>query len=685
MIRLGVDIGGTFTDFIALESGSGRATVWKRLTTPDDPSEAVVAGITELLAASDADPRDVSVVVHGTTLVANALIERKGSRVALLATRGHRDAIEIGRELRYDVYDLFLQRATPLVPRRMRFEVTERLAADGTELLPLDTNELEHLLSELLSIGIEAIAISLMHAYANPGHELAVERHVRQALPGCALSLSSQIAPVMHEYERTSTTVANAYVQPLMATYLERLGTAFCKQIPNAGFYIMLSNGGMASAAQAEAMPIQLVESGPAAGALAACHYARGSGFSDLIAFDMGGTTAKMCVIVNGSPERSQEMEVARWARFKRGSGLPLLVPSVDLIEIGAGGGSIAHMDKLGLLKVGPESAGAEPGPACYDRGGAQPTVTDANLVLGYLDERSFLGGRMHLNRQAAERALAELGGQLGLTTVQVARGIHDLVNENMAIAARRHVSERARDPREHALVAFGGSGPVHGYGLARRLKLQTLICPPAAGAASALGCLIAPARVELARSRLTPLDQLEWTSIYGLFAELQAEGRQLLAQARVAQEDVTVERSADMRYVGQGFEVPVTLPERDDVSALAEAFQREYERRMGHRLHDVPIEIVTWRLVATGPEHSVDLATLATERGATRPTGKRLAHFAEAGDFVLCDVYDRYVLAPGMCIAGPAIVEEHESTAVIGPGASARVDAQSNLVVTLT
>jgi N-methylhydantoinase A len=685
VIRLGIDIGGTFTDFIALDSASGRASVWKRLTSPADPSEAVVAGVEELLAVYGGEPSEVAVVVHGTTLVANALIERTGSTVALLATEGHRDALEIGRELRYDVYDLFLERPSPLVPRRLRFEVSERVAADGSELRPLDEEALERLLAQLDELGIEAVAISFLHAYANPAHELAAERLVRCRLPGRPVSISSHIAPVIHEYERTSTTVANAYVQPLMSRYLARLESAFHSLVPNASFSVMLSSGGMASAAQAEALPVQLVESGPAAGALAACHYARGSGLRDLIAFDMGGTTAKMCVIVDGAPERTQEMEVARWARFKRGSGVPLLVPTVDLIEIGAGGGSLARMDKLGLLKVGPDSAGAQPGPACYGRGGEQPTVTDANLVLGYLDPQSFLGGRMTLDRQAAERALSHLGDRLGLGLVQVARGIHDLVNESMAIAARRHVTERARDPRDHALVAFGGSGPVHAYGLARRLKITTLICPPAAGAASALGCLIAPASVELARSRLLQLDSLDWMELEALFEELEADARQVLSHARIAPEDVRVRRSADVRYVGQGFEVPVALPDPLNATTLAETFHRIYEVRMGRRLHNVPIEIVTWRVTASGPESMVDLTTLSLADGtSSEPKGRRVAHFAEGNGYVECDVYDRYALPVGACIQGPSIVEEHESTAVLGPGASAVVDAQRNLIVTV-
>ncbi|HVB09183.1 MAG TPA: hydantoinase/oxoprolinase family protein, partial [Bacillota bacterium] len=481
MIRLGVDIGGTFTDFVALDAESGRAWVWKRLTTPDDPSRAVLDGVDELLRQGDVNPADVSVLIHGTTLVANALIERKGARAGLIATEGHRDAIEIGREIRYDIYDLFLERPAPLVPRRLRLEARERVGATGEVLVPLDTEALARVVDGLRAEGVEAVAVCLLHAYANPAHEQQVEAAVRQGLPGVPVSISSRIAPESGEYERASTTVANAYVQPLMARYLARIQGSLAEKAPRARLYVVLSNGGLASAEQAQAVPVRLVESGPAAGAMAACRYAAGTGQRDLIAFDMGGTTAKMCVITAGRPATTHATEVAHRARFKKGSGIPLLVPTIHLIEIGAGGGSIARADALGLLKVGPQSAGADPGPACYGLGGQDATVTDANLVLGYLDEASFLGGRMRLDRGAAEAALLRLGSQLGLTAIEAARGIHELVNESMAIATRRHVTEQARDPGRHALVALGGGGPIHATGLARRLGIPTVICPPAA------------------------------------------------------------------------------------------------------------------------------------------------------------------------------------------------------------
>lgn len=689
MIKLGVDIGGTFTDFVCVDTSTGAARVWKTLTTPEDPGRAVIQGVQEFLDSGFAAAADVGLVVHGTTLVANALIERKGARTGLIGTLGHRDTLEIGREMRFDIYDLFLERPEPLVPRDRRLAVKERLNAAGAELIPLDEASVRAAALRLRRLRVDSVAVSLLHSYANQQHELAVERLLAEVLPGIPVSLSSRVAPVLGEYERTSTTAANAFVQPLMAAYLARLETALGALVPHAAFYVMLSNGGLAAARVAERIPVQLVESGPAAGTLAACRYAEGTGHSSLIAFDMGGTTAKMSVIEDGVPDRAHEMEVARRARFKRGSGIPLLVPTVRLIEIGAGGGSIAHADNLGLLKVGPESAGADPGPACYGLGGTRPTVTDANLVLGYLDPDHFLGGRMHLDRKAAERALAGLGAELSLDVVALARGIHDLVNESMAQAARRHVTERGLDPSRHALIAFGGSGPVHAYGLARRLKIGTIICPPAAGAASALGCLVAPANVELARSRVTRLGAVDRTALRALFDEMQREATTMLAAAGVAPTDMTFTRSADLRYVGQGFEIPVAVPAAflaGDGPALVASFTAAYERLFSRSLPGVEVEATTWRLLGSGPHGQVDVRSLAVQGGSgVSLLGGRPVHFSEAGGFLETPVYDRYSLRSGEAIAGPAVLQERESAVILGPGAAALVDSGQNVVMTLT
>lgn len=688
MIRLGVDVGGTFTDFVALSDSTRRAWVWKRLTTPDDPSRAVLEGIRELLASRDVNPDEVSVVVHGTTLVSNALIQRRGAKVGLVATQGHRDAIEIGREIRYDIYDLFLDRPKPLVPRRRRADIRERTSATGAELLALDRSSVGKVAEQFRSDGVEAVAVSLLHSHVNPAHELEVGELFRRALPDVPISLSSSVAPEMREYERASTTVANAFVQPLMARYLERLEQGLADIAPHLKLSVMVSNGGIASSGQVRRLPVQLVESGPAAGTLAACRYAVRTGRRDLISIDLGGTTAKMCMIVDGTPATSNETEVARHARFKRGSGIPLLVPTVHLIEIGAGGGSIARLDRLGLLKVGPQSAGASPGPACYGMGGRDATVTDANLFLGYLDEHAFLGGRMALDRAAAEEAIGRLAHDLGIEPIEAARGVHDLVNENMAVATRRHVTEQARDPSAHTMVALGGGGPIHACGVARRLGIDTVICPPAAGAASALGCLVAPATVQVARSRPTRLAELDWAALERLYAELEDQARDVLTSVGVTGDDVAITRSADLRYVGQGFEVPVELPDRvfaeRDADSIETAFTDVYRARFGRWLDDVGIEGVTWRLTGAGPEGEVDLAALASTQQGANGGGRRPVHFAEAGGYIDCEVYDRYSLVTGQHIDGPAIVQENESAAVLVPNSRGVIDDEGNLVIQL-
>lgn len=689
MIRIGVDIGGTFTDFVAVDTTRGRAVVWKRLTTPTAPADAVLLGIDDILRETGWDPARVELVVHGTTLVANAIIERKGARTGLIATAGHRHALEVGAEQRYDVYDLFLERPAPLVPGYLREGVSERIDASGRELTPLDDESVRSALRRLRDGGIEALAVSLLHSYANDAHEQRVRAIVDEELPGIDLSLSSVVAPEMREYERTSTTVANAYVQPLMRSYLDRLGAQIKSRLPNAELYVMLSNGGLTTPQQAATVPIQLVESGPAAGVVAAQAFGEAAGRGELLAFDMGGSTAKLCLITGGAPAVVHEIEVARWARFKRGSGLPLLLPTVRLIEIGAGGGSIARADRQGLLKVGPDSAGASPGPACYGLGGTAPTVTDANLYLGYLDEHSFLGGRMQLDREAAVKALAGVGAKLGLTAEDVARGIHEIVNENMASAARRHVAEQARDPRRHVLVALGGCGPSHAYGLARRMHIETVISPPAAGAASALGCLVAPPAVALSRSLLTRTTEVDWSGVRQLYADLDAEARRILAGAKIDAADIRIERWVDMRYHGQGFEVPVLLSEdwiaREDLSALLAAFVETYVKFFGHDLESAAVDAVTWRLVARGPANRIDLTTLrASQPTAATPLRTRRAYFAEMGGFVECPVYERNTLPVGAHIQGPALVEEPESTVVIGPSAAGVLDAGLNLVMTI-
>ena len=705
--RLGVDIGGTFTDLVVIDEATGTARVGKVLTTTKDPAHGVEEGIHALLDEAGVRSDAVRAVVHGTTLATNALIERKGAKIALLTTEGFRDALEIRREGRYDMYDLFIDPPPPLVPRHLRREVPERLLADGSILKTLDEAAARRALAELAREGVEALAICLLHAYVNPAHERRLSEIAREVSPGLSVSCSSEVVPEIREYERASTTCANVYVAPLMARYLEDLERRLAALGIDGQLYIMQSSGGIALPPLARRLPVRLVESGPAAGALAAAQAARERHEPKLLSFDMGGTTAKACVIDDGVPLVGREFEVARADRFKKGSGLPIRVPVIELIEIGAGGGSIARVDRMGLLKVGPDSAGADPGPACYTLGGRHPTVTDADLLLGYLDAEFFLGGRMRLDREAAHRVVGEhVARRLGLDVTGAAWGIHRVVNENMAAAARIHGIERGRDLRQYPLFAFGGAGPVHCWQVAKILKVPRILIPFGAGAMSAYGLLAAPLAFDFVRTGRQRLDRADWPAINRLFAEMEEEGRALLARAGVAPADIHISRIAEMRHAGQGHEVECAMPlgalSTESLPTITASFENAY-RALYHRLpHGVPIEALNWRLTVSGPQPSTGLSrrsepgralirppsvhasrTAPTTTGSARATkGARQAYFAEVGGFVETPVYDRYALHAGAEFAGPAIVEERESTAVVGPGARCRVDDGFGLVV---
>jgi N-methylhydantoinase A len=687
--RLGVDIGGTFTDLVVVDETTGAVRVGKVLTTPKDPAHGVEQGIQTLLGEAGVAAGAVRAVVHGTTLATNALIERKGARTALLTTAGFRDALEIRSEGRYDMYDLFIDPPAPLVPRRLRREVFERLLADGRLLRPLDEDAARREIITLVEEGVEALAICLLHAYVNPVHERRLAAIAREVAPDLPVSCSSDVVPEIREYERTSTTAANVYVVPLMARYLQDLEQRMVDLGLPGQLYVMQSSGGIALPEEARRLPIRLVESGPAAGALAAAQAARERGESRLLSFDMGGTTAKACVIDDGVPLVAREFEVARADRFKKGSGLPVRVPVIEMIEIGAGGGSIARVDRLGLLKVGPDSASADPGPACYGLGGRLPTVTDADLILGYLDGDFFLGGRMRLDHQAAARAIEEqVARPLGLDLTRAAWGIHRLVNENMAAAARIHGIERGKDLRAYPLFAFGGAGPVHCWQVAKILKVPRVLLPFGAGAMSAYGLLAAPLAFDFVRTRHERLDAPDWPAVNRLLEEMEAEGRERLARAGVAARDVRIKRVAEMRYLGQGHEVEAALPagtlSRDSLAAITSSFEAAY-RALYHRLpQGVPIEALNWRVTTAGPAPDVTMRPSAPSGGGARGglKGTRRAWFAEVQEYVDTPVYDRYALAPGAEFSGPAIVEERESTAVIGPGGRCRIDAGLTFVV---
>jgi N-methylhydantoinase A len=685
VLRAGVDIGGTFTD-LCLVDGEHVVAVGKTLTTPQDPSAAVETVLAETLERVERSFSDLELVVHGTTLVTNAIIERKGSPTALLTTQGFRDAVEIGRERRYELYDLMVELPRPLVPRHLRFDVPERTLADGSVAMALDEPYVERLGRELGESGVEAVAVSFLHSFTNPEHELRAREALQRAAPALRVSLSSEVAAEIREYERTTTTVANVYVQNLIDRYLTELRARLERQGFEGRLYVMLSSGGVATVETASRFPIRLLESGPAAGALAAATYGRVSGHPDLVSFDMGGTTAKLCVVEEGRPLVADEFEVDRMYRLKRGSGTPVSVPVIDMIEIGVGGGSIASVDALGLMKVGPHSAGADPGPACYGLGGTEPTVTDADLVLGYLDPGYFLGGKMALDVEGARAAIEhEVAGPLGLSVDEAAWGIHTIVNENMANAARVHAVERGKDPTTLPLFAFGGAGPVHAAGVAAALGSPALVAPLGAGVMSALGFLTAPLSFDFVRTWRCALDDVDFARVNSLLADMEGDGAALLAQSGVAQADVTHERYADMRYVGQGHEVRVLLPpdELHETDTLVERFEREYEQLYGRRGPDVPVEAINWRVVSSGPRPELELAAVALEESSRPPRGARRAYFPTLGGYVETPVYDRYALRPGTRFDGPAIVEERESTLVVGPGQRIEVTAELALTVT--
>jgi len=689
-VRIGVDVGGTFTDFVLVDETRDLIFTGKQLTTPDDPSAAIMEGVARLLLESKVDVGDVHNLVHGTTLVTNTIIERTGAKIGLVTTEGHRDALEMGKEIRYDLYDLFLEAPPTLVPRHLRRTVAERLSPDGEVLLPFDEVAFRGAVRGLVEEEkVEAVAVSFMHSYRNPAHEKRAQEILAEMFGTIPVTISSDVAPEIREFERTSTACANAYVQPLMQSYLERLAVQLRTAGHGGTLYIMLSGGGITTVRDAQAYPIRLIESGPAAGAMAASYYSMISEAENLISYDMGGTTAKMCLIDGGQPDRKHDFEAGRIRRFAKGSGLPLKVSVVDMIEIGAGGGSLAYVDQMGLLKVGPQSAGSQPGPVCYGQGGVEPAVTDADLFLGYLNPDYFLGGEMSLDLGDVEKAIDEkLAKPLGLSVLDAAVGIHSVVNENMAAATRMHLAEKGRDPRRYDMIAFGGAGPVHACSVARLLKLKRLIVPLGAGVTSALGFLVAPPAVDYVRSYVSRIEQIDWDYLNALFANMEADAEKMLVEAGANPDEISYQRTSDMRHVGQGFEVSVpvqsgTLNE-SQTHSLRTNFLNTYEMLFERAVTDVPIEAMSWRVAAFAPVPNIALNFKAQSRvEGEKLKGRREVYFFETG-FAPCDVYNRYALVEGDIIAGPAIIEERESTTVMPPGTQAAVDSSLNLIIEL-
>ena len=698
-MRLGIDIGGTFTDFVLLDDATGQITTYKCLTTPRDPSDAIEEGIRGLAKEVPGYVDGLEEIIHGTTLVINCIIERKGAHTGLITTQGFRDVLELGREIRYAPYDVFAEFPEPLVPRRRRLEVNERVRADGSVLKPLDDEDARQQVRSLKSMGVESVAICLLNSFENPAHEIALKRIIAEEFPSTSISISYEVLPQIREYERTSTTVVNAYVKPLTEKYLRRLYDRLGALGFHGRLFIMLSSGGVTSAETAAEFPVRIIESGPTAAVIAGEYFSRLFKSPEMFCFDMGGTTAKSCLIQNGVAGVVPTFEVGRVQRFMKGSGLTIQVPVVDLMEIGAGGGSIARMSRRGTLQVGPESAGAEPGPICYGRGGAKPTVTDADLLLGYLDADYFLGGAMKLDVEAARRGIEEqVAKPLGVSYLQAVWGIHDLINETMTAAAKTHIAERGGNPRIVTLAAFGGAGPVHAYGLARKLGAPRVVVPPNAGVGSALGFFTAPRAFDLVRSHKAPVLSADFAEIERLFRDMEAEGERTLHKAgaddsrrsacpersrRKAERDGAIEftRSVDARFIGQGSETNLPIPNTDfaalDPIEIRRRFDEEYTRLYGRTYPESPVEFVNFRVRACLPVRLLELPRLQNKNGRVQDAikGERNAFSGIAREFIPFTVYDRYKLCPGATFSGPAIVEERESTVIVGEDTTVSID----------
>jgi len=674
-LRLAVDVGGTFTDGVLLDDTSGRIWLAKSLTTYADPGDAI-ATVSESLLSQYGKAEDVTQLVHGTTLITNTLLERKGVRTALITNDGLEDVLDIRRELRFDTYDLAIGFPQPLAAPEDRVTVSARLGPDGTEWQPVDDDQLFMVVKKVAESGVAAVAVCLLHAPVSDRHEQTVRNAVKMVAPNLPVSISSEVAAELGEYERMSTTVANAYVQPIVEQYMQVLKSRFEAQGIPARLDVMVSNGGFTTAQQAARFPIRLLESGPAGGVLSAINCAAVHETHHVLAFDMGGTTAKSCVAVDGVPDLTHVFEFAREKRFKKGSGLPAVAPSIDLIEIGAGGGSIARRNALGLLQVGPDSAGSEPGPACYGLGGEEPTVTDSDLVLGYLDPEGFLGGAMQLSTAKAHAALARAGAQVGLDAEETAWGVHDIVNENMASAARTHIAEKGLDARRFTMVATGGAGPVHAVDVARRLRIRRILCPIASGVGSCLGFLAAPARGDRTWSRVERADLLDGATLLERIRQAHDEIKDELVETGIDAGCIRWECAAEMRYLGQGarLEVKIDDPEMVTPASLSDGFLRAYEMDFGRTVPGGVPEVVTWRVWGVAGEevrhYRLGNASITGEEAETR----RPIYVPGKKSYEEVTVYVRKALQQGTRLRAPCIVTEAESTLVIAHDADVAI-----------
>ncbi|MGA8932324.1 MAG: hydantoinase/oxoprolinase family protein [Pseudolabrys sp.] len=675
--RIGVDIGGTFTD-VALEVGHRRFTA-KTLTTSRAPEEGVLVALRSVLSEAGVDPGEVGVVIHGTTLATNALIERKGAKTALLTTEGFRDVVEIRHENRFEQYDVNIDLPLPLVPRRRRLPICERINARGEILQVLDESSVARAIETLAAEEVEAVAIGFLHSFTNPAHEHRVGDAIARALPNIAVTLSSDVSPEMREYERFSTACANAYLQPMIGRYLANLE----RNLQRAGFrcpmLLMTSGGGITSVETAIRFPVRLVESGPAGGAIFASCVARQNGLDEVVSFDMGGTTAKICLIDKAQPQTARAFEVARIYRFLKGSGLPLRIPVIEMVEIGAGGGSIARVDTLGRIVVGPDSAGSDPGPVCYGRGGTEPTVTDADVVLGRIDPAAFSGGKMNLDVVSAKRVATErIGSKLDLATEHAALGISEIVDENMANAARVHAIESGKDLRSRTLIAFGGAAPLHAARVAEKLGIDHVLVPANAGVGSAIGLLRAPVAYEVVRGRLIRLSAFDASAANRLFSEMRLEAEAIVRRG-APDAGLTERRSAFMRYRGQGHEIGVQLPVREfsaaDKATLTQLFETAYRRLYSRPIPGIEIEILSWVLTLSAPSEGELAKPAATKSHKPKPDGHRPVFDPGTGEFLEVPIFWRPDLEPGAELTGPAVIAEDETSTVISPLFGARID----------
>ena len=677
-IRLGVDIGGTFTD-VALEVGDRRYTA-KGLTTSRAPEQGVLAMLRAVIAEAVIAPGDVRLIIHGTTLATNALIERKGAKTALLTTEGFRDVVEIRHENRFEQYDINIDLPPPLVPRRLRLPVRERIDAQGGVLVPLDADSVARAIDTLEGQAVEAVAVGFLHSFTNPDHERRVGAAIARRLPHLPVTLSSEVSPEMREYERFSTACANAYLQPLIGSYVSKLE----RELATAGFrcpmLLMTSGGGITTTDTAVRFPVRLVESGPAGGAIFAAAIARQHGLDQVVSFDMGGTTAKICFIDKARAQTARVFEVARIYRFVKGSGLPLRIPVIEMVEIGAGGGSIASVDALGRIAVGPQSAGSEPGPVCYARGGDEPTVTDADVVLGRIDPATFSGGRMLLDTDGAKSAIVErIGAKLDLSDEHAALGISEIVDENMANAARVHGIESGKDLRPRTLIAFGGAAPLHAARVAEKLGIGRVLVPAHAGVGSAVGLLRAPVAYEIVRGRLMQLSSFDPAAANRLLAEMRTEAEEIVRRGEPDAE-LTEQRSAFMRYRGQGHEIAVELPVRDftaaDRAAITAMFEDAYRRLYSRPIPGVEIEILSWVVSVSAPAQGELAVAVETKPAKPEPRAHRAVFDPRAGEFQNVPIYWRPDLQPGANVSGPAVIAENDTSTVVSPLFDAHIDA---------